>query len=283
MKKETKDPKIYFSYNVKDKEIANEIISYYKKNNLNIISLEDYLKPGELFVDGVLNTIEAADIFVLIISENYIKSNLIEVEIQIVLEEMKKRDVIVLPIKIDDCEIPSLLRNFYWLNLKINFESNLEESLNLIAKSFNIDYSKLNYSTFSNLVEDILIRREFENIRIPSGIDLGYDMIADFFSKDPIDGFKKEIWIIELKLYQEQKPNIESLQQMVSYLQKHKANYNGLIITTGQFTSAALKWLNKQINRNLNIRIIDGPKLRRILLSFPDLIIKYFTNREEMK
>jgi hypothetical protein len=53
--------------------------------------------------------------------------------------------------------------------------------------------------------------------------------------------------------------------------------YKGLLVTNGQLTSAARAWLESAEAKNrAEVRVVDGPELKRLLLRHKELIYKYF-------
>ena len=85
----------------------------------------------------------------------------------------------------------------------------------------------------------------------------------------------EETWIVEVKFYNNSRVDIKTLKQLITILSSFKEPVMGLLVTNSQLTSVVQEWI-KSKKLNNRIRIIDGPKLKRYLLKYNDIIEKYF-------
>jgi len=107
--------------------------------------------------------------------------------------------------------------------------------------------------------------------------DKGYDIRANYISTDPFGAEKEETWIAEVKFYRNARADLNAMRQMASYLERLPGQYKGLIITNGQLTSAAREWLALAENEHrIEVRVVDGTELKRLLLNNPQLVDRYF-------
>jgi hypothetical protein len=84
--------------------------------------------------------------------------------------------------------------------------------------------------------------------------------------------------VFEFKYYKNARADINSLRQLSSYLEQLPMDFNGGLITNGILTSAAQEWLKENERRKrTNIRIIDGLKLKELILKHTDLVHEFFT------
>jgi hypothetical protein len=60
------------------------------------------------------------------------------------------------------------------------------------------------------------------------------------------------------------------------------ARSKGLLVTNGQLTSAARDWLaSAEAQSRIEIRVIEGTELKRLLLQHKELVNKYFVKKME--
>lgn len=112
--------KIFISYTRRDKKIVRQIYKELKSAGCSPwLDVEDIL-PGENWRRAINKAIEEADIFLAILSENSVdKRGVIQREIRLALDKMDELlpgDVFIIPLRIDDCEIPERLKHLQVLD-----------------------------------------------------------------------------------------------------------------------------------------------------------------------
>jgi hypothetical protein len=161
---------------------------------------------------------------------------------------------------IDDVSIPPSLKSYQFLDLRGDFGQGIKRLVEQISSAPEIDFSRLDWKKFEDLVADLLIKLDFKNIERQARINNSkFDFVAEYTHEDPLEGKSKELWICELAALAPES--------------------HGLLVTNSQLTSIVSDWL-KSVESKLHkdIRVIDGPKLKRLLLKHTDLIDKYFLN-----
>lgn len=93
---------------------------------------------GESIPSKIANGIEDADFVILVLSKHAVTSNWVEQEWQTKYwSEVASRNVSIIPILIDDCNIPTLLRTKKYIDFRINYTLALEHliiSVNQLLK-----------------------------------------------------------------------------------------------------------------------------------------------------
>ena len=194
--------------------------------------------------------------------------------------EFAKRDVTLLPVIIEDCKIPNLLTSYLFYDISSDFDKGINQLVKKISFIPSIDFSKLNESSFISLIIDLFQSIGFTDIERECRIgDMIIDIKANYPKKGPFSEDILETWIVEVKLYRDKRADLRSIRQIASYLLMLPAHYKGLLVTNGQITSTARKWLDSfQKNNRIEIRILEGTDLKHILLRNTKLVNKYFTN-----
>lgn len=281
-------PRVFLSYAHKDFEVARNIAEQLKAYGVSLWYDEWELKPGDSIVKSIETTITSSDYIVILLSPNSVKSKWVQQEISMALtHELTKRDVVIIPVVIADCEIPSSLKNIKGIDLRQDWEQNSEILIEQIVSAPRIDFTHFNERTFVSLVVDLIESLGFKNIQ-PNyrfhAIDRRFfeiDIKAEYVQKDPFGFETCEIWLIETKLYKHKRADLRALSQIMLYLQAFPKRSKGLLVTNGQLTSVVKEWLKiTHENTGIQIRVIEGPELKRLLLFHPDLIRKYFPTKE---
>ena len=141
-----------------------------------------------------------------------------------------------------------------------------------------IDLRKLNENDFEKLIVDLLKSYGFkEKKRHLFSDEWEYDLIAHFPRKDPFGRNENETWIIEIK-DEKYKTELRSLHNFIAAIVMFKEPVRGLFITSGQLTSDAKAWLDREKNmRKVAISVLEGSDIKRLLLKKKKLLTKYFS------
>lgn len=119
-------PKIFISYSSKDQNfVRNLAADLYDLGNL--IWLDEWeIKVGECIVTKVEHGITEADYVVLVLSPNSVISNWVEREWKAKYwDEVERGQIFILPILIEDCEIPSLIKTKKYADFRKSYSVGL--------------------------------------------------------------------------------------------------------------------------------------------------------------
>jgi TIR domain./Restriction endonuclease. len=280
------DKKIFISYSYKDK-----IFVEWLKSNLTELGFEFWYDQQEINVgdrsqEKINEGIQSSSAFILVLSSSSMNSDWVKYEMNsALLLNAVKKGITILPIKIDNSNIPSDLSGYPYADFSIDQKQGLEIlKRSLLKANTKLDYeftdwSNFNGKSFEDLIFELLINEEeFSNvIRTPPTRDGGYDFIA---TTQTIPGVPEKI-IIESKFYKNQKISIDILRNL--YAVASIANVNKiLLITNSELTNSSRNFLTNTIP---NIVVWEGHELIRRLLFHPTLVERYFlkniTKKEE--
>lgn len=277
-------PRIFLSYSYTDEQQAITIINEFNANGLEVIGDKSDYSFGEIVGEKVSNSLEKGDVFVLLLSSHLRRSKWFLYELEsFINKKLNPRDIMVIPVILSSVKTPEFLSHLVNFNMKRNFQTELRNLVFYLKQIRYIDFEFLDYSQFEQLIFRLLKRLKFRNIStISSKIDYGYDFEAVSKHKDPFGNYVELKWIISVKFYKQSRADITSLRQISQIIDSSPSEYNGVIITNGQLTSSAKDWLNNNnIKSKINITIIDGIKLKQLILRYPDLVNEFFGYRGE--
>lgn len=270
--------RVFLSYANADKRFAKKIANQLEISGIDVWFAERELLPGDSIVDKIGKELSSSDYFFLLLSKNSLRYKWFGPEFsKTYLEELTTRNVVTIPVIIDDSEIPDFLSGLQIFDLKKRTEKNIRKLVDQITRAPRIDFSYFSWNEFQELAVDLLKKLDFTEIQADHGpADRGFDLIAEYTRKDPFGVEKKEIWVVETKFYQTERASLRALRQLISSLAAYP-DAKALLVTNGLLTSTAKKWLKdvQQTGRRY-VRVIEGPELRNLLLRFPDLVDRYF-------
>ncbi|MBI1923600.1 TIR domain-containing protein [Candidatus Poribacteria bacterium] len=273
-----KESQVFLSYASADKKIAHRIVDTLHERGVRVWFYAYELRYRDSLVEAIKNAIAACDYLVVLLSPHSVKSAWVKKELGVALSsDLTIRGITLLPVIIADCEIPPFLASYQYLDLRTNFEQGVTRLVEQIDSIPKIDFSKLDSKSFENLVEDLLSKLGFKVIEREWAItNFSVNLKADYSYVDPFGVEVTETWLVEVKFYSQFRANLRSIKQLVAYLSKLPRS-KGLLITDSQLTSAARDGLKLvEAKSRIEIRVIEGTELKRLLLQHRDLVNKYF-------
>lgn len=121
MRTTTKEERIFLSYTRADEERVRKLYQRMKKVGLNPWMDKQDILPGEVWENVIIKTIKEAPFFLACLSNNSInKRGIIQAEIKTALKVWQEKlddDIYLIPVKLEECEVPTSLTKFQWVNL----------------------------------------------------------------------------------------------------------------------------------------------------------------------
>jgi hypothetical protein len=273
--------KVFISYSYEDKEFVEWLRDKLQDLDIDIWYDQQELQLGDSIKEKITQGIQASSAFIVVLSKSSRTSNWMRFELNsaLLLNAIKK-GIMIIPIKIDDTEVPFDLAGYYYAD----FSSDRIKGLDLLRRTliqtnkFNYefhDWSEFDFRKFENLIFDLLTYEGFKVQRTPPTRDGGYDFIAK--TKDAL-GTEEKI-IIESKFYRNQKISIDILRKLYGITFIENAN-KVLLVTNSELTNASRNFL---VHSSSNIIVWEGPELIKRLFSFPELMEKYFSIQPSIK
>lgn len=270
---------VFLSYASADKEIAQKIVAELRQEGIRVWFDTYELQPADSIAEAIVRAISASDYLVVLLSPHSVNSVWVQKELGATLSrDLTARDITLLPVLIADCEIPPPLAYYQYLDLRTDFEEGVSRLVERVDAAPEIDFSELDWKAFEDLVVDLLTELGFRDIEREWAVsDLGVDLEAHYSYPDPFGVQVTDTWLVEMKFYRQGRADLKSIHRLVGYMSSLPARSKGLLITNGQLTSAARDWLESaEASSRVEIRVVDGTELKRLLLQNRYLIKKYF-------
>ena len=131
----TKKYKMFLCHSSDDKSFADRLANDLQKSKIPVWFDKWNIKVGDSIVDEIDKGIKESDYLGIVISSSSLNSDWVKKELNAaIVEELKKKKVVVLPILIDDVwdKVPIFLREKKYADFKISYEEGLEELLDKI-------------------------------------------------------------------------------------------------------------------------------------------------------
>lgn len=112
-------PSIFLSYTHSDKDFVRRLANDLASDKVRLWMDEGEIKPGDSLVGTVGSAVEQMDLFAIFLSPESVKSDWVKRELNIAItKELRTRRIGIVPILIADCEIPPILRDRLYLDMR---------------------------------------------------------------------------------------------------------------------------------------------------------------------
>ncbi|MCG7994265.1 MAG: toll/interleukin-1 receptor domain-containing protein [Candidatus Thiodiazotropha taylori] len=135
---------VFISYSHADGFIVNKLAAHLVKHNANVWVDTWELNVGDSILNRVQDAIQESSALLVILSKASVESEWCKKELSAgLMRELDEKRVVVLPILVEDCEIPLFLREKMYADLRGDFNKGLHSILDAIAKVTNADQGRL--------------------------------------------------------------------------------------------------------------------------------------------
>lgn len=129
---------IFISYSHENKEFVDQLAMQLVHRNVNIWLDRWELSIGESIIDKVQEAVDGSSALLVILSKASIDSEWCKRELSSgFLRELEEKRVVVMPILLEDCDIPLFARGKLYADFRTNFDDGLRTVVEGIAKVTN--------------------------------------------------------------------------------------------------------------------------------------------------
>jgi hypothetical protein len=111
--------RVFLSHTSKDKPKVRQVANHFRNAGVQYWLDEAEIKPGESLITKIGQALKASQYVAAFLSVESIRSSWVETELNIAMtQEIAGRRVRVIPIRLDDCELPPFLVDKYYVDLR---------------------------------------------------------------------------------------------------------------------------------------------------------------------
>ncbi len=277
-------PMVFIFYDSADREVADTIKMQLAKRGISITFDSTSFEPGA-YVDEEIKQValSASNCLLLLLSPTSVQNAWMRDGFSAAfISHLEQVGTTLIPVKIERCEVPVAFRDRQYIDISDDFEIGLNKLTEFIHGTTLLDFAKLGPNPFKNLIADLLTALGFSIIELNSTIgDTRIDILAETQRQNPLlHSIGKGRWVVEAKLYQHERPRLVTLRELVSLAPSLPKGYQVLLVTNGYLTSVTKDWLKDVATKGIQIAVIEGPELSRLILLHNNLISKYFKEPE---
>lgn len=269
-----KRSQIFMSYSSKDESVADRIFSNFRSTGANVWFDKWALHPGDSLAKQVDSAVSSSDVLIVLLSPHSVQSTWISQELNAGLStDLRNRAILLVPVIIADCEIPSRLASLPTIDLRHDFEQGVHRLLSQAVDGSRIDFSQMDWNRFETLVGDLLAAIGFKVTPKWVSHFHEYDFLAEYERRDPFGAMVTDLWLVEARLYKERRVSVDMLNEMRNRLVHEPICSQALVVTNGVLTSFAGDFVTQHRGQ---LRVIDGTELNSLLVQHSELIARYF-------
>ena len=132
--------RVFLAHSSKDKPFVEKLASALLKSGVLVWLDKWEILVGDPIVDKINDGIQDSDFLGIVLSTHSVSSHWVRMELSAgLMRELSRKSVLVLPILIDDCEIPPLISDKYYADFRQDFNKGLIDLVNSIrAKRYDL-------------------------------------------------------------------------------------------------------------------------------------------------
>ncbi len=269
---------VFLSYAHEDKATAQKIAESLRSAGIRVWFDQWELRAGDSIAARANQAVAASDVLLVLLSRKSVSSRWMRSELAASLSrELNSRAVTVIPAIIEDCEVPTQFVGRVALDLRTDREDGVQRLVEQLTAAVHVDFSRMDATRFEQLIGDLLEELGFSVQKTAVARGSGFDFEASHTARDPFGAARGEPWLVDARLYRDQRVDLASLRQMTSYLLGQDRIHRGLVLTNGRLTSVAQEFLSKvTTDSGCELRVVEGAELTSLLIRRPNLVNRYF-------
>lgn len=270
-------PTVFISHASEDRDSALKLGNALNGSGMNVMFGFGVIVPTASMVRQILDAISARDFVIFLISNASRESEWLRSDLDLAqTAELKDRSITLIPALIEPIEIPVELQHWQAVDLTSDYASGVEELIERIIGTITLDFYSLDAAGFEDMVRSLLVNRDILQFRPAAGPDAGYDFQATSVTVDPFGKASDETWYVEIKR-RRTRIGLDDLAKFVHAVETQPARGRGLLVTNARMSSVARQFLAETADRSrTDIRVIEGPELKRLVASDPSLRHRFF-------
>ncbi len=140
---------IFVSYSHSNKQFVDKLCRNLISEKIHLWMDRWELKPGDSFIDSIQAALEHAGAILVVLSKSYLESACCKKEMNSgLIRELEEKGNIIIPILIENCEIPIFLREKMYADFRTDWDEGYRTLSEALAKYTNLDQGRFDNPIF---------------------------------------------------------------------------------------------------------------------------------------
>lgn len=183
-----KTVKVFVSHSSKDKTIVDRIVSDLKKHGISVWYDEFDIKSTDNIVEKINEGLKDSKYFLIALSPNALSSSWVTEEMNYaIFQQVAVKGIHVIPVLIQDCEIPPLLKHKRFVDFRTSYNQGMQELLEFLEKDSEVleNLSKEEIAPWPDISESdeefvYLYSNRFDKVfKLPCKLDSSTHVLID--------------------------------------------------------------------------------------------------------
>ena len=134
---------IFISYSHADEAFAHELATHLVKHNAHVWIDSWELNVGDSLIQRIQQAIQESSALLIVLSKASVESEWCKKELNAgLMRELDEKRVLVLPVLLDNCDIPMFLREKMYADFRTSFDTGLRALIPAVAQFTNADQGR---------------------------------------------------------------------------------------------------------------------------------------------
>jgi hypothetical protein len=117
---------VFLSHSSKDKPFVRQLAADLTQEGITVWLDEQRILVGDSITEKIGQGLAQSDFFLIALSKDSVHSEWVKKELnQALITEVEKREVHILPVKLSDCEIPTLIQDKKYADFSMSYKQGL--------------------------------------------------------------------------------------------------------------------------------------------------------------
>lgn len=131
----------FLSHSAKDKPIIRQIAADLTAQGISVWLDEQRIRVGDSIPERIAQGLAESDFFLIALSEHSAASEWVKRELnQAMVKEVEKRRVVILPLKLSDCEIPAVIKDKRYADFSQSYKGGITELVKSVKANLATTY-----------------------------------------------------------------------------------------------------------------------------------------------
>lgn len=140
---------IFISYSHADADFVDRLAMQLVGHGVNVWLDRWEINVGDSLITKVQDAIDGASALLVVLSKASVESSWVTKEVNSgLMRELDERKIVVLPVLVEDCRIPTFLREKFYADFTSNFDDGLQKILDSVAKVTNANTGRTDEPMF---------------------------------------------------------------------------------------------------------------------------------------
>lgn len=140
---------IFVSYSHSDSDMVEKIAAHLVKANIHIWIDKWELNYGDSLIQRIQEAITESSVLLVMLSKSSIKSEWCKKELTAgLVRELEEKRVVVIPVLLEDCEIPIFLRDKFYADFRSDFTTTIQNLQSSLLKMTDITLNRVKTDEF---------------------------------------------------------------------------------------------------------------------------------------